>query len=296
MRRRLYLVDASLQVFRAWHALPAEQFLDADGLPVNAVHGFARFLLQLLEQEQPCHIALAFDHALGSSFRNALYPAYKANRAPAPESLKRQFILCQAFAVELGIAVLADVRYEADDLIGSLLLRQRERGFAAVVVSADKDLSQLLGPGDLQWDFARGQRWQASEVKSRYGVHPWQLADFLGLTGDASDNIPGVPGIGATTASALLEQFDSLDGLLARVDEVPFLRLRGAGSHARRLREHADLARLSRQLATIACNAPLAPDPGEAERGSGNAAALRDLMDYLRLGPMTRRRALQQVS
>lgn len=291
----LHLVDASLYIFRAWHSLPPDDFVDAQGHPVNAVHGFARFMLELLERERPQHIAVAFDQSLESSFRNTLYPAYKANREPAPDSLKRQFALCQQFAGALGLTVLADDHYEADDLIGTLLTRQRARGFSGVVISADKDLSQLLTPGDIQWDYARQQRWDADGVKARYGVHAHQIADYLGLTGDAIDNIPGVPGIGAKTAAALLEHFLSLDALLARIDELPFLRLRGAASHAARLREHADLARLSRQLATIACDAPLPEDVGDAQRRRGDTAALEEVMDLARFGPMTRRRATGQI-
>lgn len=291
----LYLVDASLYVFRAWHSMPPD-FTDADGWPVNAVHGFARFLLELLERESPSHIAVAFDESLESSFRNELYPPYKANREPAPEELKRQFALCRRFAQALGLAVLRDSRYEADDLIGTLLARQRQAGFRGVVVSADKDLSQLLQEGDEQWDYARQQRWNAAGVKERYGVHAHQVADFLGLAGDAIDNIPGVPGIGAKTASALLEHFGSLDALLARLAELPFLRgIRGAASHAQRLAEHRDSALLSRQLATIALDAPLPADIGDAVRRRGDQAALGELLDFLHCGPLTRRRALEQA-
>src|SRR5690606_22287239 len=117
-RPTLYLVDASMYVFRAWHLIP-DEFGDADGWPTNAVHGFARFLLELLERERPRHIAIAFDEALDSCFRNALFPAYKANRDPAPEELKRQFAHCKALCEGLGLATLAHPEYEADDLIGS---------------------------------------------------------------------------------------------------------------------------------------------------------------------------------
>lgn len=292
---RLYLVDASLYVFRAWHSLPAEHFTTRDGWPSNAVQGFARFLLDLLEREQPAHIVIAFDHALESSFRNDIYPAYKANREPAPAELKRQFALCEGFASALGLAVLKSERFEADDLIGSFLTRQRRQGYTGVVVSADKDLSQLLEPGDIQWDYARQQRWDAAGVKARHGVHAGQIADFLGLAGDTVDNIPGVPGIGVKTAAALLEHFDTLDGLLERLDELPFLRLRGARSHRARLRENADLALLSRRLATIACDAPIPDTVGNAARTGGDAEALRLLMDYLQFGPLTRRRAMEQL-
>ncbi len=295
MSGTLYLVDASLYVFRAWHSMPPD-FTDADGWPVNAVHGFARFLLELLERENPRHIAVAFDESLETSFRNQLYPPYKANREPAPEELKRQFSLCCDFTRALGLAVLRDTAYEADDLIGTMLTRQRGKGFRGVIVSADKDLSQLLHEGDEQWDYARQQRWNAAGVKERYGVQAHQIADFLGLAGDAVDNIPGVPGIGAKTAAALLEHFGSLDALLQRRAELPFLRsIRGAATHAKKLEEHRDLAVLSRQLATIALDAPLPETLGDATRGRGDGAAMETLLDFLRAGPMTKRRAKEQL-
>ncbi|WP_334177603.1 5'-3' exonuclease H3TH domain-containing protein [Pseudoxanthomonas sp.] len=287
--RPLYLVDASLYVFRAWHSMP-DEFQDADGWPTNAVHGFARFLLELLEKERPAHIAIAFDEALDSCFRNRLYPAYKANRDPAPEELRRQFTHCKALCAALGLSVLAHGEYEADDLIGSALHVARPQGFHGVIVSADKDLSQLLHEHDEQWDFARGQRWGMAGVKSRYGVEARQIADYLALTGDAVDNIPGVSGIGAKSAAVLLAHFGDLDTLLGRMDEVTFLRLRGAATMAIRLREQREHALLWRQLTTIALDAPLGDIATGHERGQADGDMLGALSDALRFGPMTRRR------
>jgi DNA polymerase-1 len=290
----VYLVDASMYVFRAWHSMP-DEFRDADDWPVNAVHGFTRFVLELVERHCPARIAFAFDIALESNFRNGLFPAYKANREPAPEELKRQFAWCQQVCRALGFVVLADATYEADDLIGSALARVRAAGHAGTIVSADKDLAQLLGEGDSQWDYARNERWDAAGVKARYGVHAHQIADYLGLTGDAIDNIPGVPGIGAKTAAALLEHFGTLDAVLERVAEVPFLRLRGSAAHAERLRLHREAALLSRRLATVACDAPLPDDFGCAERRAPDHALLDELVERLRFGPLTRRRLLNAV-
>lgn len=287
----VYLVDASLYVFRAWHSMPPE-FFDRDQQPVNAVHGFARFVLDLLERQAPGHLIFAFDESLDSNFRNQLYPAYKANRDPAPEELKRQFQYCQQLCRSLGTVVLADGHYEADDLIGTALVAVRQLGHRGLILSADKDLSQLLHEGDEQWDFGRDQRWDAAGVKARYGVHAHQIADYLGLTGDAIDNIPGVPGIGAKTAATLLGHFGSLDALLERLPEVPFLRLRGSASHAQRLQEHRAMALLSRQLATIACDAPLPDDFNAGLRRKADPAMLTELCEQLRFGPMTRRRLL----
>ena len=293
-RPPLYLVDASLYVFRAWHSMP-DQFHDAEGWPTNAVHGFARFLLELLEQERPKHIAIAFDEALDSCFRNRLYPAYKANRDPAPEELKRQFTHCKTLCAALGLNVLAHAEYEADDLIGSALHGARPRGFRGVIVSADKDMSQLLMEADEQWDFARAQRWGMAGVKARHGVEAHQIADYLALTGDAVDNIPGVTGIGAKSAAILLAHFGSLDVVLSRIDEVAFLRLRGAAQMAVRLREQREHALLWRQLATIALDAPIDSIEPDHQRSSADPDMLTGLSDSLRFGPMTRRR-LQQAA
>lgn len=285
----VHLVDASLYVFRAWHSIPAD-FTDVDGHPVNAVHGFTRFLLDLLERARPSHIAVAFDESLTSSFRNAIYADYKANRELPPPELVRQFAYCKQVAAALGLPVLTDTQYEADDLIGSAVATLHRHGLSAVIVSADKDFGQLIGDSVEQWDYSRDQRWNAHGVKQRLGVRPDQVADYLALTGDAIDNIPGVPGIGAKTAAILLAHFDTLDALLARVDEIAFLRMRGAATACLRLREHAALARLSRALTGIAMDAPVPLEPLAYRRSLPDTAGVETLFDRLRLGPMTRAR------
>lgn len=287
---RIHLVDASMYVFRAWHSMP-DEFFDRDKQPVNAVYGFCRFLLELIERARPSHAAMAFDVSLASSFRNAIYPAYKANRAPAPPELHRQFEYCRELSAAFGFVVLADVTYEADDLIGSAHATLRQHGFAAVIVSADKDFGQLLGQHDEQWDFARGNRWGADGVQDRLGVLPEQVADFLALAGDSIDNIPGVPGIGAKTASALLTHFGDLETLLGRIDEVPFLSgLRGAAGVATKLRRHIDDARLARQLTGIALDAPVPDQPDEFRRRDVDADQVDELLSQLQFGPGLRAR------
>jgi len=288
-RPTLYLVDASLYVFRAWHSMP-DDFRDAEGWPTNAVHGFARFLLELLERERPTHIVVAFDEAHASCFRNALYPAYKANRDAAPEELRHQFAWCKSLCSALGLAVLAHDEYEADDLIGTALHVARGNGYRGIIVSADKDLSQLLDDHDEQWDYARNQRWGAAGVRARHGVHAHQIADYLALCGDVVDNIPGVSGIGCKTAAGLLAHFGSLDALLARVEEVPFLRLRGAGQIAAKLRAQREQVLLYRQLSTIALDAPLHDGAPPFARTAALAQPLKELCETLRFGPLTRRR------
>lgn len=289
--RPIYLVDSSMYVFRAWFSMPRE-FFDVEQNPTNAVQGFTRFVCELVEREKPEHIIFAFDESLDSNFRNELYPAYKANRDPAPEELKKQFDYCKRMCRALGFQVLADGYFEADDLIGSALTQARAEGRPSLILSADKDLSQLLGEHDVQWDYAKNERWQLAGVKAKHGVHAHQLADYLGLTGDAVDNIPGVPGIGPKTAATLLGHFGTLDALLEKLDEIPYLRLRSAAMHAAKLREHREMALLSRKLATIRCDIPL---PEDAELGSRRAKdedGLMALIEQLRLGPLTRRRLL----
>jgi len=285
----LYLLDSSMYVFRAWHSMP-DQFVDVDGAPVNAVHGFARFLIEFIERTRPTHAAAAFDISLTSSFRNTLYPAYKANRDPAPPELKRQFEYCREFAFALGLTVLADAAYEADDLIGSARAALRGHGFRSVIVSADKDFGQLLEDGDEQWDYARGVRWGVRGVHAKMGVHAHQVVDFLALTGDAVDNIPGVPGIGPRSAAALLEHFGTLDALLSRLDEVPYLRIRGAAALTAKLRAHSRQALLCRQLAAIALDAPVPRAPEALLVRAPDPHVLDALCERLRIGPMTRAR------
>jgi 5'-3' exonuclease len=290
MPSTVHLVDGSLYVFRAWHSMP-DEFFDAEGQSINAVHGFTRFLCELLERAQPDHIAVAFDASLTSSFRNAIYPAYKANRELPPPSLERQFVQCRAVTEALGICMMIDHAYEADDLIGSTAWNLRMQGWRSIIVSADKDFGQLLGEHDEQWDYARNLRWGPTGVHEKLGVHPHQVADYLALCGDAIDNIPGVPGVGAKTAAALLTHFGSLDSLLERIDEVPFLRVRGAAALAAKLRSHAEQARLSQRLACIALDAPVPGHPDSLLRRAADLVVLDTLCERLRIGPLTRERA-----
>jgi len=289
MTQTLHLIDASLYVFRAWHSLPNE-FTDIDGAPVNAVQGFTRFLCDFLERARPTHVLVAFDESLVTSFRNGIYPAYKAHRELPPAELLVQFDYCKKVAAALGLAVASDIQYEADDLIGSAVTMSRSHGFRAVIVSADKDFGQLIGAHDVQWDFSKNERWDPAGVKQRLGVRPDQVVDYLALTGDAVDNIPGVPGIGPKTAATLLAYFGSLDALLARIEEVPYLRLRGAGQVYVKLKSHRDQALLSQKLSAIALDAPVAAHVDELRWGEPSASSLDGLFDRLRFGPLTRSR------
>ena len=253
----VYVIDASPYVFRAFFSLP-ESIAAPDGRPMNAAYGFASFLVKLAGEESPTHLAVAFDESLTTSFRNDLYPAYKAQREEPPAGLVAQLPACRELAEALGARCFVDpeARYEADDLIATLVAGLAADGHRAVVVTSDKDLAQLVGPAVELWDYGRDERLGAAGVRERFGVEPAQIADYLGLRGDPVDNIPGVPGVGPKTAAALLAAFPDLDEIYSRLDEVPRLPVRGAEALAGRLAEHREQAMLSRELATVARDAP----------------------------------------
>jgi DNA polymerase I len=291
--RPVYLVDASVYIFRAWFSMP-DSFVDHAGQPTNAVYGFARFICELLEQTDADHIAVAFDESLTTSFRNEIYPDYKANRDPAPPELKRQFAWCRDLVANTGIPVYSDNRYEADDLIASLAAhcRRSRRGYC--VVSGDKDLAQLVGENDHWWDFARDRLLDAGGVFEHFSVHPHQIADYLALTGDAVDNIPGVPGVGPKTAAALLGHFGDLDSLFNRLDEIAWLKIRGAKTLAAKLRQHEPAARLARQLTGLEAAIEQFEKSPRIERTAGNGDALDALLDSLGFGRPLRERLHRQ--
>ena len=255
----VYLIDASVYVFRAWHSMPPEM-ADRDGNPTHALYGFARFLGDLLERERPRYVAVAFDATQGNSFRHRLFPRYKANREPQPQALQRQFALCREFCRHLGIAEFASGEFEADDLIGSLAAVSRSHGLRVTVVSRDKDLAQLVGPGDVFWDYADAVQYRYHEIADRFGAAPERMADYLALRGDSVDNVPGVPGIGPKTAAALMGSFGSLDELFGRLEHVVDLPVRGAATLAERLRQHREAAYRAQALTRIACHVPLTTD------------------------------------
>jgi 5'-3' exonuclease len=252
----VHLIDASGFVFRAWFALP-ESLRAPDGRPVNAVHGFVAFLAGFLAEVRPRHLAACFDESLSSSFRNARYPDYKANRAAAPDDLKEQFRLCRRACRVLGVAELASKRYEADDLIATLAAKARRAGRPVTIVSRDKDLAQLLGPRDVLWDYVDEARYDARAIARRFGVPPARLPDWQGLVGDAVDNIPGVRGIGPQAARALLARFGTLEGIYADLEAVAELEVRGAARLAELLAAQRRMAFLSRELATLHARVPL---------------------------------------
>jgi DNA polymerase-1 len=286
----IYLIDASVYVFRAYYSMPPDM-ADRDGNPSHAIFGFARFLGDLIERAQPRYMAVAFDESLTTSFRNQIYPAYKANREAPPADLKLQFDRCREFCRHAGIPAFAHAEYEADDIVGSLMTMCRAQGVPATLVTRDKDFAQLIRTGDVYWDYTDNARYRYEEIEARFGVAPERFADFLALMGDSVDNIKGVPGVGAKTAAALMKEFVSLEEIYDNLDLVARIPVRGAGKLAAKLLEHREAAFLARRLTEIACNMPLQVAHTELVRRAPDVAALTDFFDRHNFGPMLRRQA-----
>jgi DNA polymerase-1 len=294
----IFLVDASVYVFRAYHSqMPG--MVDCDGNPVHAVFGFARFLGDLLERVRPRYVGVAFDQRMSTSYRSRIFPPYKAHREPAPAGLARQFEYCRELCGHLGLAWFVDPDFEADDIIGTLSCLMRAEGIRSAFITRDKDLAQLLRDGDLLWDFGARTQIGYRDVQRCFGVRPEGFADFLALTGDVSDNIPGVPGIGPKIAGTLMRKFGSLDELYANIGRVAALGLRGGGALGQRLAEHREAAFLARSLTRIVCDLPLGVSAADLRPKTPDLAALGALYDRLGFGAMLRRqgeRLAQQLA
>ena len=244
----VYLVDGSAYIFRAFHALPP--MTRADGTPVNAVYGFANMLTKLVEDSEADFLAVIFDTAR-KTFRSDIYPEYKAHRPPAPEELIPQFELIREATRAYSLPCLELEGFEADDLIATYARHAVEQGFDVTIVSSDKDLMQLVGPGVRMMDPMKNRFIGPDEVAEKFGVGPDKVIDVQSLAGDSTDNVPGVPGIGIKTAALLLEEYGDLDTLLARAGEIK------QNKRRENLIEFADLARISRDLVTLRKDVPV---------------------------------------
>ncbi len=281
---RLFLIDGYALIYRAFFALMTRPLQTSRGENTSAAWGVANFLKRLLHTHKP--ELLAWVHDSGATFRDELYPDYKATREKLTDELQADFNrglerITQLLAA-YDIPVLAVPGFEADDVIGTLAQKGVDAGYNVVIVSGDKDFQQLVRPGVWLLNPGRGgpasveESWVSVENGSdRLGVPPDRVIDYLAMVGDSSDNVPGVKGIGEKTAQELIAQYGSLDEILARAAEITKKRPREA------LLEHADSARLSRQLVTIHCDVPVAFDASSMQVGSPDAQALRDL--YLEL-------------
>ncbi len=241
----LYLVDGSGFIFRAYHALPP--LTTKAGVPSGAVYGFTQMMIKLETDHRPSHLAVVFD-AGGRSPRSEMYTEYKANRTEPPDDLKPQFGLVRQVVDAFAVPRLEAVDCEADDLIATLAHRAAKAGMRVVIVSSDKDLMQLVGADCVLVDTMKDIVFGPKEVEEKFGVPPSQLGDVLALMGDSVDNIPGIPGVGPKTATALIRHFGSLEAMLARSDEIAAIPgLRGAASVMAKVKANVEQARLSRK-------------------------------------------------
>jgi 5'-3' exonuclease len=258
MSQPVYLIDASIYIFRAYYSMP-DQWHSPEGYPVNALYGYARFLLTFLHQTKAKRVACAFDESLGSCFRNDIYPDYKVSRALPDEALAFQLSACKSFTEILGVGAEASERYEADDIIAGWARLSRQHDQSVAIVTRDKDLGQLLShDDDFWWDFAADKKINKASFAEHFGVRADQMGDYLALVGDSVDDVPGVPGIGAKTAAKLLDQFDSLDHLYENLGDVLNSSIRGAKRVVDNLRQYHQQVLMAKQLVSLHSTMPLA--------------------------------------
>src|SRR6201987_5859774 len=249
----VFLVDGSSYIFRAYHALPPLN-RKSDGLQVNAVLGFCNMLWKILRdmkpEERPTHLAVVFAKS-EKTFRPEMYAEYKANRTEPPDDLRPQFPLIRAAVRAFELPCLEQIGFEADDLIATYVRQACEAGASATIVASDKDLMQLVNDCVVMYDTMKDRRIGIPEVIEKFGVPPEKMIEVQALIGDSTDNVPGVPGIGVKTAAQLIGEYGDLETLLARAGEIKQEKRRQA------LIEHADRARLSKQLVTLDANVKL---------------------------------------
>ncbi|MEW6668244.1 MAG: DNA polymerase I [Thermodesulfobacteriota bacterium] len=272
MNRVVYLVDGSSYVHRAYHAIP--NLSNSKGFPTNAVLGFARMLLKLMEDRKPRYLAVAFD-AKGPTFRHRIYEGYKATRPPMPEDLNLQIPYIRAIVKGLNVTLIEREGYEADDIIGTLSRLAEEKGFEAVIVTGDKDFRQLLSPRVTLWDTMKDRVTDYESFVRESGLRPEQVIDLMGLSGDLSDNVPGVRGVGEKTAADLVREFGTLEGVF---EHLPGIRKKKLKENLEKSRAEAEM---SKKLVTIDRFTPLDLQPEDLKVGEPDAEKLTGIFREL---------------
>jgi DNA polymerase-1 len=268
----IYLIDGSAYIYRAYHAIAP--LSNSSGLPTHAVYGFTTILRRIIRERQPQCLAVAFD-TRGPVFRHKLYPEYKANRPPMPDDLAVQIPYIRKIAGSYNILSLEHDDQEADDLIASVTRRLTAQGCRVVIVSGDNDLLQLVSDSVSMWDPMSDRTMTPETVKKKYGLDPDQLLDYFALTGDSSDNIPGVPGVGPKTAEKLIKQYATLEGLYEQIDSMKPSKMK------EKLIAHKDEAFLSRKLIRLNHEAAVPEQPEEYRLGEPHGDQLRALLAEL---------------
>ena len=281
----LHLIDGSAFIFRAYHALPPLT-RKSDGLPVGAVAGFCNLLWNELSKDQgghgATHLAVIFDHS-SKTFRNEIYPAYKANRPELPEDLRPQFPLTRDATRAFNIACIETQGFEADDLIATMACRARAAGGRVTIISSDKDLMQLVGDGVDMFDPMKNKRINRDEVFEKFGVGPERVVDVQALAGDSVDNVPGAPGIGIKTAALLIQEYGDLETLLERAGEIKQPKRRES------LLENIEQIRISKRLVTLDCNMVLDFSLESLEVAPPNADDIMAFLHKMEFLTLTRR-------
>ena len=267
-QKQLYLIDGSAYLYRAYHAI--RSLSNATGFPTNAIFGFTRMLLKLMEERTPPYVGMFFD-AKGPTFRHAVYADYKANRPPMPDDLAMQIPPVKAVTEAFRIPIIEMGGYEADDLIGTTARQAAAAGFDVTIVTGDKDFVQLLTDRISIWDPMKDKDIGMQDIAATNGVSPPQMIDVMGLSGDTADNVPGVPGIGPKTALKLIQSYHSLEGVYAHIEEI-----KGA-KQRENLLAFKDQALLSRDLVTICTEAPVTFDPEVYRTSAPDEAKLAEI-------------------
>lgn len=245
--KKLYLIDGNAYLHRAYYALP--HLTNSQGLPLNAVYGFTRMLLKILRQENPYYVSICFDFP-GRTFRHEEFAEYKATRSPMPEDLKVQLPLSKKIVEALNVSFFEKEGYEADDLIATLSREAEKEGIETIVVSGDKDMLQLVNEKIKVLNEAKNILYDLEKVKQTFGIEPKQIVEFMGLAGDSTDNIPGVPGIGSKTAIKLIQEFGTIENLIQNLSQIK-------GKIREKIENFSQKAQTSKKLATLAKNVPI---------------------------------------
>ncbi|CAB0779777.1 DNA polymerase I [Corynebacterium diphtheriae] len=288
---RLMLIDGHSMAFRAFYALPAENFSTSGGQATNAVYGFLSMLSSLLVEEKPTHVAVAFDVGR-QTFRTEMFPEYKAQREAAPPEFKRQVEIIKEVLETLGITTLEKENFEADDIIATLATAAGPLGFDTYIVTGDRDSFQLVNESTTVLYPMRGvsvlHRFTPEAVEEKYGLTPVQYPDFAALRGDPSDNLPNIPGVGEKTATKWIVQYGNLDSLLAHADEIK-------GKAGNSFRERLDQVRMNRTLTEMVKDLELPYAPDQLERKPADASAIASKFDELEFGSNLRDRVIHAV-
>jgi DNA polymerase-1 len=264
----VYLLDGSSYIHRAYHAI--RNLSNSEGFPTNAAFGFTKMLLKLLSDKSPEYLAVVFD-AKGPTFRHEIYGAYKANRPPMPEALSVQVPVIKSIVKNLNLKMIEKEGYEADDIIGTLARVWEEKGFRVVMVTGDKDFRQLITPNVSMWDTMKDRVTDYHSIKEVYGLEPERFIDVMSLSGDTSDNIPGVPGVGEKTALTLIREFGSLEEALKRANQVKGKKLK------ENLKAHEEDALMSKKLVTIDRFVPLDEEAEPLDKGEPDKEGLAEI-------------------